>query len=95
MSGVVAKRFLISGRVQGVYFRASTRVEAQKLGVMGYAKNLPDGRVEVLGIGEVDAVEALAAWLWRGSPAAHVVDVVVEDIDAELGGEFRKDFATL
>jgi acylphosphatase len=70
-----ARCFLISGRVQGVFFRASTREQAYRLGLQGHAKNLVDGRVEVLVMGEPDAVEALAKWLWRGPPAAQVIEV--------------------
>ena len=50
-TNTIAMRFLISGKVQGVFFRASTRAEAERLGVQGYAINLPDGRVEVLAVG--------------------------------------------
>lgn len=80
---LVAKRCFVSGRVQGVFYRASTQREALRLGVRGYAKNLPDGRVEVLAVGDENSVAALLAWLWRGSPAAHVtqVDVVEGSLD--------------
>jgi acylphosphatase len=68
-------RFLVSGRVQGVFFRASARAEAERLGLSGYAKNLADGRVEVLACGEEAALAQLEAWLWRGPPAAEVAAV--------------------
>ena len=77
----VARRCLIAGRVQGVFYRASTRARAEELGVTGYARNLPDGRVEVLACGEVAAVDALCQLLWRGSPASSVRDVVIEDVE--------------
>ena len=67
-----AARFLVSGKVQGVFFRASTREQARALGLRGHARNLDDGRVEVLAVGEDAAIEALAAWLRRGPPAARV-----------------------
>lgn len=76
----VAARFLVSGRVQGVFFRASARVEAQRLGLRGHARNLPDGRVEVLAAGEPHAVDCLAQWLEDGPPQARVDAVVREDI---------------
>ena len=76
----VARRCYVAGRVQGVFFRASTRSRAQALGVTGYARNLPDGRVEVLACGESGAVEALCGWLWQGPPAAHVIAVEVEAV---------------
>jgi acylphosphatase len=65
-------RFVVSGKVQGVFFRASTAREAQRLGLCGHAVNLPDGRVEVLAIGAVDAVAELGCWLEHGPPAARV-----------------------
>jgi acylphosphatase len=76
----IAKRCLVGGRVQGVFFRKSTQQQAQQLGVTGYANNLPDGRVEVLAVGEPEAVDALVKWLWQGSAASHVTSVDVEDI---------------
>lgn len=70
MSG--AARFLVSGKVQGVFFRASTRDQALRLGLRGHAKNLPDGRVEVLAVGAGDAIDALERWLHQGPPMARV-----------------------
>ncbi|TVR93969.1 MAG: acylphosphatase [Wenzhouxiangellaceae bacterium] len=67
-----ARRWLISGRVQGVFFRASTRRQAEVLALAGYAVNLPDGRVEVLAHGDPAALEQLADWLRAGPPAARV-----------------------
>ncbi|MBA2238212.1 MAG: acylphosphatase, partial [Lysobacter sp.] len=61
-----ASRFIVSGKVQGVWFRASTRDRALALGLSGHAKNLPDGSVEVLASGDPAAVEALAEWLRQG-----------------------------
>jgi acylphosphatase len=78
----------VSGRVQGVYYRASTASQARRLGVTGYARNLADGRVEVLACGEPEAVDALCAWLWKGPPAARVSDVRVEDADCAAPGAF-------
>ncbi|GLQ47584.1 acylphosphatase [Dyella lipolytica] len=69
-------RFLVSGKVQGVFFRASTRNEALRLGLSGYAANLPDGRVEVVAMGRVEALFELEQWLWQGPPTARVDDVV-------------------
>ena len=71
-------RFIIRGRVQGVFFRASTREQALKLGVSGYAKNLEDGSVEVLASGSDQALHALAAWLRAGPPSARVESVAYE-----------------
>lgn len=69
-------RFLVSGKVQGVFYRASTRERALDLGLSGRATNLPDGRVEVVADGDAVALDALEAWLHRGPPAARVESVV-------------------
>jgi acylphosphatase len=68
-------RFIVSGKVQGVFFRASTREQALALVISGYAKNLPDGRVEVLATGTAKALDALEQWLHQGPPAARVDSV--------------------
>ena len=64
--------FLIEGRVQGVFFRESTRRAAQPLGITGYAKNMEDGSVQVLACGELSALNRLAEWLKQGPPMAQV-----------------------
>ena len=84
------KIFLISGKVQGVWFRASTRDEAIKLGLTGYAKNLPDGKVEVVACGEPSAIEKLEAWLWHGPEHANVEEIIAIDHD---NGTYQ-DFTT-
>jgi acylphosphatase len=75
---MASARFLVSGKVQGVFFRAFTRERALDLGLSGRAINLPDGRVEIIVAGNADAVDALAAWLHEGPPAARVDAVVRE-----------------
>lgn len=65
-------RFIVSGRVQGVCFRAGAREQALILGVAGHAKNRPDGCVEVLACGSASALDALERWLQRGPAAARV-----------------------
>lgn len=87
----VAKRCLVSGKVQGVFYRASTADRARALGMTGYAKNLPDGRVEVLACGEEAKVMELIDWLRQGPPAAKVQGVDVQDADAAFA---PKDFST-
>jgi acylphosphatase len=67
--------FRIEGRVQGVWFRESTRRQAEPLGITGYAKNLADGSVEVLACGDAAALDRLAAWLHEGPPRARVTRV--------------------
>jgi acylphosphatase len=78
----VCKRCIVSGRVQRVSYRAYARTEALRLGLTGYARNLPDGRVEVLACGGVQAVDALIRWLWLGSPRARVTEVTARAADA-------------
>jgi len=89
MSDTVTRRCLVSGKVQGVFYRASTRDKARSLGVSGWAKNLPDGRVEVVACGSQDAVAALSDWLWEGSPPSHVDAVECEDFEGEVEQGFR------
>jgi acylphosphatase len=70
-----ARRFRVMGKVQGVYFRHSTRLEAERLSLSGYARNLPDGSVEVAVRGAAGAVEQLHQWLHRGPRSARVAAV--------------------
>lgn len=87
---MAAARFLVSGKVQGVFFRASTREQAQRLGLGGHARNLPDGRVEVLAVGDADAIDELATWLRQGPPQARVEAVQREAAaDEGEGTRFR------
>ena len=72
------RRFLVEGRVQGVWFRESTRQQAKRLQISGHAINLPDGRVEVVACGESAAVDELAAWLRHGPRLARVTAVETE-----------------
>jgi acylphosphatase len=81
----VGVRCVVSGRVQGVWFRGSTRDKALHLGLRGYANNLPDGRVEVLACGEKAAVDRLRAWLWEGPPQAYVAEVECEAVAVPAG----------
>jgi acylphosphatase len=67
----------VSGRVQGVYYRAYAEDEASFRGVAGWVRNLPDGRVEAVFEGPRAAVEAMIQWAYRGSPAADVTGVEV------------------
>lgn len=82
-----AARFLVAGKVQGVWFRASTRDQALALGLRGYANNLGDGRVEVLAVGEDAAIERLAQWLRGGPPMARVDELVREAAGEDEAGE--------
>ncbi len=76
-SSVVRRRWLIEGHVQGVFFRESTRREAEAIGaLLGWVRNLPDGRVEVLAEGRTESLDRLAVFLAQGPPAAQVMSVV-------------------
>ena len=86
---MACRRFVISGRVQGVWFRASTRQQAEQLGLSGHAVNLPDGRVEVVACGSEAALDKLAAWLRRGPELASVHDVLSEELATQRVSGFR------
>jgi len=77
-----AARFLVSGHVQGVGFRAAARRRAIELGLTGYVRNLADGRVEILAQGDPANIDAFAGWLLQGPPLARVDDVQREDVVA-------------
>lgn len=76
-------RVLVSGRVQGVFFRQSTLEHARGLGLSGFVRNLPDGRVEALFVGEERAVREAVAFVHRGPPAAKVSEVEI-DLDPQV-----------
>ena len=80
--------FRVEGRVQGVWFRDSTRREASALGITGYARNMPDGSVEVLACGNPAALDSLAAWLEQGPPMARVDSVSAKPVDTEAPDSF-------
>jgi acylphosphatase len=84
-----ARLFTVHGRVQGVWFRDSTRREAERLGIAGYAINLADGNVEVLACGAAEVLDELQAWLHQGPPLARVSKVVVAESDATGVDGFR------
>jgi acylphosphatase len=86
-----AKRFLVSGRVQGVGYRYFATEAAEQMGVKGYAKNLADGRVEVYAIGTLDQLRDFAGELRRGPALAAVADVA--EVEAEVLLAFSSGFA--
>jgi acylphosphatase len=94
----VTRRFLVTGKVQGVYFRHSTRLEAERLAIRGVARNLPDGSVEVIAHGTPTAVASLRQWLHRGPKSARVVtvrelDPAARDVGAVADGAASPSFA--
>ncbi|HTT04247.1 MAG TPA: acylphosphatase [Steroidobacteraceae bacterium] len=92
MDQQIARRCYVSGRVQGVNYRASARRRALAAGITGHARNLADGRVEVYACGKAHAVLAFIEWLWVGPAAARVTSVVVEETEGQgtqCPGEFN------
>lgn len=85
-----ARHYLISGKVQGVYYRLSACHEAQRLGLAGWVRNLTDGRVEALASGESEALDAFEHWLWQGPERARVDDVTQSCVDAQVAPDFIK-----
>jgi acylphosphatase len=77
---VICKKCVVAGRVQGVFYRATAARRAQELAVRGYARNLADGKVEVLACGAEEAVQTFVKWLWTGSSASKVTAVDVTDV---------------
>jgi len=88
MSNVDTRKWLISGRVQGVFFRESTRRQAEPLGLSGHAVNLPDGRVEVVASGPVSALDELERWLEQGPEAARVDRLERDEAPATVSSGF-------
>lgn len=80
---MISKKCLVGGRVQGVFYRATAARRARELGIRGYARNLPDGRVEVLAVGHPEVVQVFVEWLWVGSSASNVTSVEASEIALE------------
>lgn len=85
---MASARFLVSGRVQGVFFRASTKAQAHALGLVGHVRNLDDGSVEVVASGSTQALASLQRWLHEGPANACVESVVREDIATQTHDDF-------
>jgi acylphosphatase len=83
MAAIVRKRVVVDGVVQGVFFRAATQREAATLGVKGWVRNLPDGRVEAVFEGEQGAVDSAVAWSRTGPERAVVTSVEVTEEEPE------------
>lgn len=87
-SGYECRHFTVTGRVQGVFFRDSTRQVAQNLKITGYARNMPDGSVEVLACGARASLDRLEEWLHSGPPHARVVHVEAVRVDVSKPPSF-------
>lgn len=89
MSEIICIQAFVAGKVQGVWFRASTKTEADQLGIKGFAKNLPDGRVEVIACGEKDKIAILIDWLKKGPRLAEVTEFSCEEIECQIYDDFK------
>ncbi|RMF19699.1 MAG: acylphosphatase [Deltaproteobacteria bacterium] len=85
----VRRRLMISGRVQGVWYRGSMATEAERLGAAGWVRNLPDGRVEAVVEGPPAIVDRMIEWCRKGPPAARVREVHIEEEAPEGLSDFR------
>ena len=88
-SPAICRHYYVSGKVQGVFFRAHACSEAEHLGVTGWVRNLPDGRVEVMALGTAAQLDAFAAWLAIGSPLAKVAAVESETVAWQSFDRFK------
>ena len=88
MSKTITIHCYISGKVQGVWFRASAKEEADKNGITGFARNLPDGRVEVIASGDKEKIAAFYVWLKHGPTRAQVTDASYEEIIEQSHQQF-------
>lgn len=85
---MICKRCIVSGIVQGVFYRASTAKRAAQLGLTGWVRNQPDGSVETKICGDPAAVAEMLRWLWIGPDRARVDDIIEEDDDYESFADF-------
>ena len=86
------KRFLVSGRVQGVFYRASTQQQAKELGLTGWVRNCRDGSVELVACGDAERLRKLESWLWQGPGHAKVISVDAEQVVTERFTSFELRF---
>lgn len=86
------KSFVVSGRVQGVFYRASTHEAASALGLTGWVRNRDDGKVELLACGETEALLSLEKWLWHGPAHALVDEVDISDVKTADFSDFSVSY---
>lgn len=87
---MIARHLIITGRVQGVWYRESMRQAAERFGVTGWVRNRLDGSVEALVQGDEDQVAAVIAWAWQGPPAARVESVEISNANPVPQAGFEK-----
>lgn len=90
MSDRIRRHVIVTGRVQGVGFRFHTADEANRLGVAGWVRNLPDGTVEAEFEGAPDSVDAILEWARTGPPSAEVSEVDIDDVPLVAGTSGRR-----
>lgn len=86
---MTCKKFLVSGVVQGVFYRASAAKKANNLGLAGWVRNLDDGRVEAKICGDANALAEMEKWLWLGSASSRVKEVISYDDSDETFPDFK------
>lgn len=89
---MLCRSYVVTGRVQGVFYRASTQEAASRLGLVGWVRNCDNGSVELLACGEQSVLKQLEDWLWQGPRYAQVSGVEVSARDSEEGLKFS-DFS--
>jgi acylphosphatase len=82
---------IVSGKVQGVFFRQSTKELATALDLKGQVKNLSDGSVEIIAVGEAEQIDRLVRWCWSGPPRAKVEQVAIKDLPSRSFDKFSID----
>lgn len=88
---MVHYNIIVTGKVQGVFFRKYTKEEADRLQVRGLVRNEPDGSVYIEAEGEEDAVDTLIKWCWKGSPSSKVENVIITKEEPKGFDDFRID----
>ena len=90
---MICKRYLVSGIVQGVFYRSSTQCQAKQLGLKGWVRNLSDGRVEVLACGSEDNLNTIEKWLEIGPEYAKVTNIeVIDENISDVAGNLADTF---
>ena len=82
------RHFLVTGSVQGVFYRAATQETARRLGLTGWVCNLADGGVELVACGDAEKLKELEQWLWQGPPRARVVQVTNTIVERQSFPDF-------